>query len=316
MNSAEKLQLHYYLNNDSHSMDALVRNKCEAEILAIIQEISYILGLSISVESEAFREGGLKEIWRFIGKNNNQLTLLLSIIILILSRFPVLDHEQDILKVDLIKLSIEEKKLSIKKLKKELDIGKMNEDTVDAAANEINDYPKISARKSNFFKNLAGYEKVSGIGILALNSNNLPATNESFVSRLDFNKFVLSKNELPIETIENAEIRIISPVLEKDSYKWKGLYKGTPIGFSMSDAEFKNTVLRKEISFQRGNVIQCVLNIHRKLDEIGNIIVTGYSVTTVIKIINDAISTETSQGKRYREYRNLDKSQKELFERS
>lgn len=34
MSFGEKLELHYYLNNGSHSMDALVRNKCEAEILA------------------------------------------------------------------------------------------------------------------------------------------------------------------------------------------------------------------------------------------------------------------------------------------
>jgi hypothetical protein len=50
MDFAEKLQLHYYLNNGSHSMDALVRNKCEAEILAVIQEISNVLALPSNVK--------------------------------------------------------------------------------------------------------------------------------------------------------------------------------------------------------------------------------------------------------------------------
>ena len=54
----------------------------------------------------------------------------------------------------------------------------------------------------------------------------------------------------------------------------------------MTDTEFKNAVLRKEISFQRGNIIECVLVSYRKFDEIGNIIITGYSVVTVIKITN------------------------------
>ena len=41
---ADKLELHYYLNNESHVMDALVRNKCEAELLAIIFDVSDLLG--------------------------------------------------------------------------------------------------------------------------------------------------------------------------------------------------------------------------------------------------------------------------------
>ena len=144
-------------------------------------------------------------------KNNNQLTLLLSIIILILSRFPASDHEQDILKTDHLRLSIEEKKLNIEKLKKELDAGKVNENTMDAVTNEINRNPKITARKSNFYRNLVGYEKVTGLGVVSLNDNNLPITDEHFISRSDFNKFLINRDQLPIETVENAEIKIISP---------------------------------------------------------------------------------------------------------
>lgn len=62
MNLAGKLQLHYYLDGGSHSMDALVRNKCEAEILALIQEASNEFGFQLAIESEAFQEGGLKGI--------------------------------------------------------------------------------------------------------------------------------------------------------------------------------------------------------------------------------------------------------------
>ena len=81
----------------------------------------------------------------------------------------------------------------------------------------------------------------------------------------------------------------------------------------MTDVGFKNSVLRKEISFQRGNIIECVLNIYRKLDEFGNVIITRYSVVTVIKITNGTTSSETTQGRRYKERKRFDKRQDELF---
>lgn len=314
MDLAQKLQLHYYLRGTSHSMNALVRNKCEAEVLAIFQEVANALGLRVNIESEAFQEGGLKEIWRFIGKNNNQLTLLISIIILILSRFPISDPEQDILNKELTKFSIEEKKLNIEKLKKELKIDRVSGKMVEAAVIEIDNTPKIAARKSNFYKNLEGYEKVTGIGVVSLNHNNMPTADERFISRSEFKNFIVIPNQLPVETVENAEIKIISPVLEGNSYRWRGLYKGVPINFSMIDNEFKNAVLHKEISFQRGNAIECVLNIYRKFDEIGNIVITGYSVVTVIKITDGVRSSETAQGKRHKASQRFNKNQEGLFD--
>jgi hypothetical protein len=187
---------------------------------------------------------------------------------------------------------------------------------VQAALNEIDSKPKVAARKSNFYKNLADYEKVTGIGIVSLNSNNMPITDERFVARSDFKKFIINTTELPIEIIEDAQIKIISPVLDEDNYKWKGLYQGVPINFAMTDAEFKNAVLRKEISFQHGSIIRCALNIYKKFDEIGNVIITGYSVVTVIETGDGAISSETAQGRRYRAHRRFNKNQEGLFEDS
>lgn len=82
-------------------MNALVRNKCEAEALAACLQIAHQLGIAIQIESSAYREGGLKEIWAFLGKNNPQLTLLLAIIVLVFSRIPVSDSEMDALNKDL-----------------------------------------------------------------------------------------------------------------------------------------------------------------------------------------------------------------------
>lgn len=314
MNLSEKLSLHYYLSNESHVMDALIRNKCESELLAVIQEVSDALGYEINIESEAYREGGLKEIWQFVGKNNTQLTLLLSIVILIFSRIPPSNPEQDILTKEATRLTIEEKKLTIEKLQRELDAGKTEKETMIAASDAIGSSLKVTARKSNFYRNLAGYEKVTSIGMARLDRSNIPTAPEKVIPRSDFRKFIIFTNELPTEVVEDARIEIISPVLKEGPYRWKGLYQGTAISFVMRDRDFTNSVLRKEISFQHGSIIDCILSIHRKFNEVGDIGITGYSVETVLKKADGGISLETVQGKSYKAYKKLIEGQKDLFD--
>jgi len=61
--TSNKIELHYYFSDESHSMNALVRNKCEHNLLGILKEISTVLNARLKVESEAYTEGGLKEKW-------------------------------------------------------------------------------------------------------------------------------------------------------------------------------------------------------------------------------------------------------------
>ena len=310
---AEKLELHYYLKDESHVMDALVRNKCEAELLAIIFEVSDLLGIEVKIETGAYQEGGLKEIWEFFGRNSNQFTLLIFILTLILSRVPLSDPEQDALTKEVSKLTIEEKKLSIEKLKRELKDGEVKNETTDAAVSALNGNLKVAARKSNFYKNLADYEKVTGIGLLPLDKFNQPTADEKHIPRSDFHRFILFTNILPTEIVEDAQIEIISPVIMEGNYKWKGMFRDEPISFSMNDAEFKNSVFREEISFQHGSIIECVLSIQRKFDEVGDVIITGYSVATVIRKTDGVATLETVQGKRYKAHKKFTKDQQDLF---
>lgn len=313
MQLAEKLELHYYLDANSHAMDADVRNKCEAEALAIIHEVAGTLGIEIDIESVAYQEGGLKEIWQFIGKNSNQLTLLLAVVVLIFSRIPTSDREQDRLTKEVTKLTIEEKMLSIEKLKRELQAGEIQGNIIESASNAIEGNLKVAVRKSNYYKNLIKYEKVTGIGLTPLTKDFVPTEKEKIVKKSEFSKFVLPTDRLPIEVIEDANIEIVSPVLKEGNYHWKGIYQGTPINFTMIDEEFRNSVLREEVSFQHGSIIECVLNIHRKLNEIGEIVITGYSVVTVIKKTDGAAVIETVQGKRHIARKKLAESQMGLF---
>lgn len=313
MKIAEKLEFHYFLENNSHSMDAGVRNKCEAEALALFKEIAATLDIQVIIESVAHQEGGLKEIWKFIGKNNNQLTFLVAIIVLIFSRIPTSDPEQDRLTKELTRLSIEEKTLAIEKLKKELDSNEVNYEVLDSASTAIDENFRVAVRKSNFYKNLVNCRKVSGVGFSSLDKDSNPIDHEKYVPRPDFRKFILLSDTLPIEVVEGAKVEIVSPVLREGNYHWKGIYEGVSISFIMSDEEFKNSVLREEVTFQHGSFIECVLNVHKKFNEVGDVVITGYSVGTVIKKTDGRNELETIQGKRYLARREMIKRQMNLF---
>ena len=105
---------------------------------------------------------------------------------------------------------------------------------------------------------------------------------------------------MPIDTDENAQIEIVAPVLQKGNAKWRGIYKGETINFSMNDPDFKEAVLAKQISFKNGDVIVCVLDIHRELNEIGEVKPKDYIVRIVLDKHENGVLTETSEGKKYR----------------
>ncbi|WOG27643.1 hypothetical protein [Endozoicomonas sp. 8E] len=312
MELARKLELHYYFNDESHSMDAFVRNKCETEILAVIKEVAETLEIKIRVESEAHKEGGLRDIWKFTGDNNAQIALVVSVVALILSQVPKTDSETEKLQKELLQLSIQEKKLQIEKLKKEIKENELSDNAVEAAKKITNKSYKVIARKSNFYKKLSHYDKVSNLGVSSLDHDGLNVGCQEIIPKSKFKRFILASNNLPTHTDENASVEIIAPVLKESNAHWKGLYKDEPISFSMQDKEFKEAVLNKSVSFQHGSTIVCVLKIRRKLDEAGEITVTGHAVDTVLEKIEKGVSKETTQGRQYRYARKMQDSQHEL----
>ncbi len=310
-----KLELHYYFSedDDSHSMDAYTRNKCEHELLQIISEITKELEINNRVETEAFKEGGLSETWTFLNTDNGQLTLIMSLLTLVVSRIPV--RKTKLEKEDL-KLSIEERKLNIEKLKSELESkGVPSEFNFEKATLILNYNNKIIKHKSNFYKQLYKYPKVKKISTTKLNNKKEKIEEPIFIERKDFSKFILESDNLDSTTDDNATIEIISPVLKKGKYKWKGVYDklGTVIDFGMKDKEFKNHVVSDGVPFKNGTFIECVLEIERKIDDLGNVFNSNYSVLTVLKQHDEGTSIETPQGKKYQTQKKHLQSQLNLF---
>ncbi|EPI2121346.1 hypothetical protein ACS5FI_002877 [Vibrio parahaemolyticus] len=308
-----KLQMHYYLENGSHSMDAIARNKCESEVLAIVQEIAKVLNTQIVIEAEAWKEGGLRDIWAFTNANAAVISVIVSIAGIVISRIPTTDPELEQLQKEDLKLSILERRINLAKLQKEVEEDKVTQDTVEKVASLVDTNYKVVTRKSNFYKQLNNTPKITKVGINGLDKEGEEAFKEAMVQRSDFKRFILHSNSLPVQIEDNAVIEIISPVLRKGRHKWKGIYKGESISFSMNDQDFKRDVLTEQISFTHGAAIKCVLHIHRKLDEVGDVVVTGYSVDTVIENGQESVFQETMQGKKYRHQKALKDAQQDLF---
>src|SRR5690606_8044063 len=185
----------------------------------------------------------------------------------------VYESEEDALSKELTELSIEEKRLQIEKLRQELrEMGPKTSNAIqDHAVKILKKEPKVVVRRSNLYKNLIDREDVESIGISPLDQNLRPFTPERNVSNVRFHEFILTSHSIKPLIVANAKIEVISPVLREGRYKWKGIYEEQIIGFTMQDAAFQHQVLREEISFQHGTCLECVLNVFRKLDEVGEV---------------------------------------------
>lgn len=166
---ASKFELHYFFSDDSHSMNAVARNRCEHEVLCLINEVSSLLGVQVNLEAEALKEGGLREIWEVTGNNSNQITIILLLLTLLVTFIPDENEELEDLQIQEAQLSIEEKKLNIIKLKKELQHNKQPKSIDhDKIISDLNSHLKIITYKSNFYTKLIETKKITKIHTVAL----------------------------------------------------------------------------------------------------------------------------------------------------
>ena len=313
MEIPSKFELHYYLSDDSHSMNALLRNKCEAEFIAVAIEVAEILGLHLELDCEALQEGGIREIWKALGDNSAQIALLISTLALIWSAIPKSDQELVDLQKEDLRLSIEQRKRALGKIEDDVENNNVTSETIDSATKVASRSYKVVTRKSNFYKALSTYEKVTQVGFSELNSEGEKLADEKIIPRQEFPKFIITSQDLKPLKDSSAYVEIVAPVLNDGRAKWKGIYEGQPINFSMNDKEFKMAVVSKQLSFKNGDGIRCVLLIHKKVDELGEVVTSGYSVDVVLENIHSGVSGETPQGRRYRQTKKMADNQGDMF---
>lgn len=333
----------YSFHDDSHGMDAFIKNKCDAEMLAIIEAISKELGINkqIRLETLPAREGSYDE-WlqtTFYANIIASASLLVSILALIFSRIPVkpykskIDEENQILDIESKKLDIENKRLEAEKREVELEILKkqlsaINEEATRDSIEEINKKVSmlqdsffeilsqniyIKKHLSNFYKTLLDYPKITYISYSHYDINLNLIDKKRTVLKNQFKEFIIDSDIL-FDYDENARIHIYAPSLVKGKHKWRGYYEkeNIIIDFSMKDTEFKENIEAGLINFRNGSMIDAVLLIRIKFDETGNESSRSYSVLTVLQKIDGEIFTETEQGKKFKERKKFTENQLSL----
>jgi len=266
----QKFQIHYYFYDDSHSMNAFVRNKAEKDMLKALQQIGILCESEVSLETEAYQEGGLKEIIIIGLLVQGTANFFAPFFNNIATHYFIKDAEEREL----------DKKIKQETLRSlELDNDKKEKELLEEQINITLEDKKTIRYVSNFYTKIENYEKVQKIGFKGLENNN----EEYIVDRKYFKNFILEDNKEIIED-ENAMIEIISPILKEGRFKWKGIYNGETIDFSMSDSFFKKDVIKGKYTFTNGSYIECKLQITIIFDDFGDEKRRSYTVKKVYSI--------------------------------
>lgn len=307
MHSSE-IEIHYYLPEGVHAADAFLIARAESEFIHIIREVAHVLEIDFSLETEALAQGGLRQAWKAFGKNSGQIGCLLTLVTLIITLRPQNDQE-------LVALQKEEARLHIEELKNQLAKDQYNNpsaDVIKAGAIEISNNIKIVKRRSNFYESIVKEKKINSITFsCSEDGNNI--NYQTSVKRQEFNNFIALTGKLPSKIDEDALIYIISPVLRKGRFKWKGEYKGENIEFWINDRKFKEAVLKKRVDFHSGTAIKCILEIKIKVDEVGHLSNSGYFVSLVKSVVDEDHNYLTESGKTYEARIKFEKNQMRLF---
>lgn len=300
------IEIHFYTEDGSHTMDAEVLNKCIYEYLGVIKEITSKFQVQVEIEAEALEEGGIRQ-WLKINLPNKDefkkefiMTLLIGAITYPFSApfYSIVDHcaehciEQIFTPKDIRLLEDEKRKAEL-----EYQIEWYKNETR-KLADTINTN-MVAKKKSNFYTSAKTCSKVNRIEFTGTNEQKI-SYQQIEIQRGEFDNFILLSDELEPKVISNAEIEIVSPVLKKGKYKWTGIYNGEVIQFALKSNEFKTLVQTGQIAFKNGSSIVGELVIYSKLDTEGNAKVTGYEVWSVDATIENAMPMETPEGRRKR----------------
>lgn len=308
-NSGEvgEFKVHYHIAGGMHRMDAATRNKAEAELLALLRELSTILSLPIKVESEARVEGGVVEYWSFLFQHREHVALMITILTSLLAApFYVDKLRQSKQQTRLNELAIEKLRLEIAEkvdaaLSRNQKQGgqRSGELLMEPAATPrelataLLSRKKIARRRSNYYERLFSNSKIEGVGFAAEHRH---GAEEKYITRQRFPEFIIARPALEPLLCERVVIEVVSPVLRSGSLKWRGLLDKRVISFDLEDAAFRERVVAKHVQFQNGTSLLCDLEVHQREDETGEVEAIGYAVRTVHNITNPAALNGESIG--------------------
>lgn len=303
---AKTLEIHYYLNDGSHAIDAKAFYTCQQELVGLIEFIAKQLNVPTQIKTTAEKkEGGVIELLQLCSENISVLHLLGAYIGGLIA--PGL---KEVVKQRLVHWNTESMKSDEEKyleqlrrqeeiLRLETSIASLEESNKQKFSNEKTE-KAIQKRRSRFYTSAKSVEVIDRIefGLKVDASSELYAWRIG-VGRNEFDNYINQSTEIePIDDLE-AQIEVVAPVLKKGNRKWKGIYEKKEISFNMLDRGFLEDVLKRLVTFSNGSTLHCVLQIEQEIDVEGEIKPTCYNVLEVTGVsINDIPQSHSPRRKK------------------
>lgn len=271
---------HYYLKNNSHEMDAYIRNKCEYKLITILFYCFKKYGIRATIDSLPKENGGIVDHLKLIGEYKDQIEILLLSLTTFFTGYPFF---RDL-------LPNEEKELNLKKLKLEVKQLEATENSTEETTITAKDFINLLTQNkeirylaSDFFSNISKEDRVFQVGFISNQKD------EKIISKHNFSQLIVDKPKKITTESENIEIKLISPVLNKNKIKWKGSIDGEMKNFTMKDKNFSKLVKLKVFSFQNGDSIIASIIKTGEVEFDGEWIKQQYIVEKVHYVISSGI---------------------------
>ena len=313
---ANVIELHYWFNDNSHTMNAIVFNKCEYEFLGIAKEIFHKLKVDAEIETEPLGKGGLCSWFRFKSKDKSALKVGVALYLIT----NVLGTPITAILGELTQMAIQTvfESKEIKRLEEQKQIAELEYDIARIKSEMVRlsysiDENIVKKKCSNYYETLSLCSKINKITV---SITDISKTNTYFkkeINSVDFSKYIMTSDEVEPDNDENAVIEIVSPVLKKGKYKWTGIYNGEVIPFTMKSNEFKTLVQTGRVLFKNGSSINCHLITHKKINAEGEVRISGYEVVLVNYYFENDKPVETPEGRRKRQIKEDEENQLKLF---
>lgn len=297
--------VHYLFTDNAHNMDAYRFNKCEYNLLGIIQELSHLVGEGVDVKVEPLGVGSIWERLSLTTKDGKKIRLeWIAALLIACTTNPISRTFENIadwawgyIKDGSYIHSLKNEK---ERLELEKEVRELREDSVRHA--NISVQNKIKRKVSNFYTEAQKDSRITSIGFVSSAGN--PDANETKINRSSFDAYIIKDTMEDEEILTDVRIDIIAPVLRKRKIKWQGVYNSLPIPFKLCDTDFKKSVLKGDVEFTGGTYIICDLRITTAVDNEGETKISGYEVIAVHscgKDDNPPIETESEKKRKQKQ---------------
>lgn len=293
------LEFHYEFYDDSiHVMDARSFNFCELQLLKAIEELQKYVGeAKIEVGIEKRAEGSLIETIILTLENLSESKAFIALLTAFLTYFFTKKRS---------KLEDVNKRLEILDKIKKADL------TKEEALALIGKDPILKKLISSYYNRLAEQNEVKSVAVKGKHED-VQFANASIES-VDFKTHIVEEKEAK-QVYMGTTLGVCSPVLiSGHGKKWKGIFNGKVIEFTVEDKSFLQQVYHNDFKFGSTTTLKCDLVEKTKVlnDNFQEII--GEPTYAVIKVdeVNDNEHFQRFT-KRYRK-QEADARQLDLFD--